>query len=128
MVRKALSTKVNSQIVLTGTFGGIHFPKGGNFLGRTLLFTDVKTFPKGEDVSGHMWAQSTEYAQYEKFNKGDILKVVGTVIKYFKYANGKKPKKDFSIKITSCENLLDGQEHRKNISGSNNNKVIYKEN
>lgn len=105
MVRKILSTKVNSQIVLTGTFGGMHFPKGGNFIGRTLLLTDVKTFPKGENVDGHMWAQSVEYMQYEKFKKGDILKVIGTVIKYFKYAGSKKPKKDFSIKITSCEKI-----------------------
>jgi hypothetical protein len=105
---------------LTGTFGGLHFPKGGNFIGRTLLFTDVKTFPKGEDVSGHMWAQSAEYMQYEKFNKGDILKVVGTVIKYFKYT-GKKPKKDFSIKITSCEKVEDGTE---TILTATNNKIV----
>jgi hypothetical protein len=110
LVRKVLATKVNSQIVLTGTFGGLHFPKGGNFIGRTLLFTDVKTFPKGEEVSGHMWAQSSEYMQYEKYNKGDILKVVGTVIKYFKYADKKKPKKDFSIKIHSCEKCNESED------------------
>ena len=102
MVRKVLSTKVNSQVILTGTFGGIHFPKGGNFIGRTLLFNNVKTFPDGEPVSGHMWAQSVEYMQYEKFKKGDNIKINGTVIKYFKYKN-KKPLKDFSIKINSCE-------------------------
>jgi hypothetical protein len=116
LVRKALATKVNSQIVLIGTFGGLHFPKGGNFLGRTLLFTDVKTYPKGEEVSGHMWAQSVEYMSYERFKKGDILKVVGTVIKYFKYS-GNKPKKDFSIKITSCEKMEDRTE---NISNNTN--------
>lgn len=102
MVRKVLSTKVNSQVILTGTFGGIHFPKGGNYIGRTLLFNNVKTFPDGKMVSGHMWAQSAEYMQYEKFKKGDILKIIGTVIKYFKY-NTKKPTKDFSIEIISCE-------------------------
>jgi hypothetical protein len=110
LVRKVLATKVNTQIVLTGIFGGLHFPKGGNFIGRTLLLTDVKTYPNGENVSGHLWAQSKEYLQYEKYKKGDILKVVGTVIKYFKYENKKKPKKDFSVKITSCERIGTGND------------------
>lgn len=107
---------------MTGTFGGLHFPKGGNFIGRTLLFTDVKMFPKGEEVSGHMWAQSVDYMQYEKFKKGDSLKIVGTVIKYFKY-NGEKPKKDFSIKITSCEKY-DNSEGLLPMNHNHNNEGI----
>ncbi len=101
MVRNVLARKVNSQITITAIFGGMHLPKGGNFLGRTLLFTDVHSYPKRELVSNHMWAQTTNHLQYESLTKGDLVKVIGTVIKYYKYS-GEKPKRDFSIDIISC--------------------------
>ncbi len=104
MVRNGLATKVNSRITLTAKYGGMHFPKGGNFIGRTLLFTDVISFPKGELITNHMWAQTNNYLQYECLINGDIVRLVGTVIKYYKYSDI-KPKKDFSIEIISCEKV-----------------------
>ena len=67
MVRKVLATKVNKRIMLNATYEGMHLPKGGSFIGRTLLFTDVTTIPKGENVSNHLWVQTNDYLQYEQF-------------------------------------------------------------
>jgi hypothetical protein len=106
LVRTSLATKVNSNVTLNATYGGIHLPKGGNFIGKTLLFTDVTSFPKGELVTNHMWVQVSECLQYESFNKGDRVLLIGTVIKYYKYGE-KKPKKDYSINIISCTKCED---------------------
>lgn len=104
MVRKLLAKKVNTNVTLIAKFGGMHLPKGGTFIGRTLLFTEVTSYPNGESVSSHMWAQTNNYLQYESLKKGDRVKIDGTVVKYFKYG-GEKPKKDFSININKCEKI-----------------------
>lgn len=114
MVRKELSKKLNSSITLTATFGGMHFPKGGNFIGRTLLFTNVLSHPDKKHISNHMWAQTNDYLQYGLLQKGDTVRVIGTVIKYFKYSDAKR-KSDFSIKITSCEKINPEEEPKPDI-------------
>ena len=117
LVRKELSAKLNSCVSLTATFGGIHFPKGGNFIGRTLLFTNVLSYPNGEPISNHMWARTNNYMQYSSLQKGDTVRVIGTVIKYFKYNNIKR-KSDFSIEITSCEKINPEEESKTDLQQS----------
>jgi len=104
MVRNALASKVNSPITVIAKFGGMHLPKGGNFIGRTLLFTDVVSYPNDAPISSHMWAHTNNHLQYESLMKGDTVKIEGTVVKYIKYG-GNKPAKDFSIDIISCEKV-----------------------
>jgi hypothetical protein len=104
LARKALATKVDKRVTLIAKYGGMHLPKGGSFIGRTLLFTDVKEYPNMNLVTQHMWSQTNEFMQYELLKKGDTVKIIGTVIKYYKYSKS-KPEKDFSVNIISVEKV-----------------------
>ena len=102
MVRKPLSNKVNRLMILYATFGGLHLPKGGNYFGHTVLLKNVRSETPPAHISDHLWTHTDNYEKYTGYLDGDRLKIIGRVVKYYKYSD-EKPKKDFTIEVVSCE-------------------------
>lgn len=104
MVRKPLSTKVNRLMILYATFGGLHSPKGGTYFGHTVLLKNVRSESPPQHISDHLWTNAKDAEMYKEYEKGDRLKILGKVIKYYKYTD-EKPLKDFTIEVQSCEKV-----------------------
>ena len=77
--REVLKDYLNKEITITGTFARIKDVVSLNYVGKSILLTNIKF--KDEEIQ-HMWIHQKAINNYHKLKKGDTVVLKGTVYGY----------------------------------------------
>ena len=77
--REVLKDYLNKEITITGTFDRIKDVISLNYVGKSILLTNIKF--KDKEIQ-HMWIHQQAISNWHKLKKGDTVVLKGTVYRY----------------------------------------------